>query len=113
MDAGRLNQRVTLLRREVATSATTGASFEQFVPAGTVWAQMDPLSGSEAWTAAQRFASTAMKFRIRFGPEVAPTWRLEWRGQRWDVVEVLPGGQQLREWLDITATASPAENPTT
>ena len=111
LSAGRLNQRVDLFRPDTATIATgTGAPLEDYVFAGTVWAEVVPSSGSESFAAQARIDQTLSRFRIRFRADVRQAWRLKWRGRSYDIVEVLPAGTQLREWLDIAAAASPAEN---
>lgn len=112
MEAGTLDQRIELYRRDLTTPSTgSGAPQEEWVLEGTVWAQVQPVGGSEAFAAAvARTASTLVRFRMRWRPDLEPTWRLKWRGSWYDIAEILPGGQRLREWLDVAASASPAEN---
>jgi SPP1 family predicted phage head-tail adaptor len=111
--AGGLTEEVTLLRRDTATSSTgSGAAIDQYVDVVTVWARVQPLRGGESWTAAQRFAEASTRFQIRYYSDALDaTWRLLWRDVEYDVIEVLAGGRQLREYQDILASASPAENP--
>lgn len=112
MAAGQLDQRVTLFRRDIATSTSgSGAQLEQFVDAGTVWARVTPIGGAEAFGTAERMDAATQTFRIRYRADVTQLWRLEWIGRRYDITQVLPAGHRLREWLDITATAGIAENP--
>lgn len=111
MSAGALTQRVQLLRCDQAvTTSGSGAVLEQFTRVSTVWAHVEPVRGGERWASDQRYADVTHRFRIRFRSDVAIDWQLEWQGQRFAVAEILPAGHQLREWLDIMATASPAEN---
>lgn len=113
MRAGSLAERVALKRLDTHTSSSgTGERVEEWVTVATVPAQVDPTGGSEGVAGAQRAAETQISVRIRFRGDLLQTWRLEWRGQRYDIKTVLPGGHRLREWLDMVATASPAENPT-
>lgn len=110
--AGTLDQRVKILRRELGPSASgSGQEVEEFVLVADVYAQIEPLRGSEGVAATARFAEATHKFRIRWRATLTTEMRLEWRGQQYDILEALPAGQRLREWLDILATASPAENP--
>ena len=112
MRAGSLTERVALKRLDTAlSSASTGALVESWPVVATVWAKVDPTGGSEGVAGAQRFAETQIAVRIRFRADVLVTWRLEWRGQSFDIKSLVPGGHGLREWIDLVATASPAENP--
>lgn len=112
MQAGRLNQRVTLLRSDKGISATgSRLPIEDFVHEATVWAQVTPVNGSEAFLSQQRIAGTTHVVRMRFRDDVDPSWRLEWRGLQMNILEIIPGGQQLREYLEVRARASDAENP--
>lgn len=111
MSAGRLSQRVELHRRDMGISATgSGEQVESWTLDSSAWAEVTPVGGNEAFSSLQRADSTTMRFRIRFREDVGPTWRIRWRGRFYDVVELLPSGQLLREWLDVAAVASPVEN---
>jgi len=112
MNARDLDQRVVLLRREVADSGT-GSRFqiEEFVDEATVGARVIPVRGGEAFLNVQRTASVTHRFTIRFRSDVSEAWRVRWRGEEFNVTELTPFGRQMREWLDVLATASPAENP--
>lgn len=107
-----MDQHVTLLERDVGTSSKgTGLAVETFTPrAGFVWAMVTPLRGGESFQGAQRQSESTHRFRIRFRADIDETWRLRWRGNDYDIVEILPAGYRLKEWLDILATSSPAEN---
>ena len=112
MRAGELRERITFLRRDLGTSSSgSGYEVETFVPMLDVRCRVQPLSGSERFASATRFESATHSFRMRYRTGVDPTWRIEWRGVQFDITAVLPGGQGLREWLDIVAQSSPAENP--
>jgi len=112
VDAGRLDQRVELYRRDIGLSATgSGAPLEDWTLVTTVWAQVDPVSGSEQFSAQQRTAAATTRFKMRHRSDVSATSRLKWRGTWYDVAEVIPGGMRLSEWIDVAASASPAENP--
>jgi len=112
LEPGKLDQRVLLKRRDAAVSSSgSGAVLEEFLLPVKAWARVEPLTGTEGFAGSQRFAQSSHRFQIRFHDGLDSTWRIEWRGQDYDVTEVIPGGQRLREWQDVLATASPAENP--
>ena len=111
MAAGQLDQPVKLWRRDVATATGTGTVLEQFVLAGSGWARVDPTGGAESRGGALPADEGTVRFRIRYRAALDPTWRIEWRGRQYGIREVIPAGHRLREWLDVTATSSIAENP--
>jgi len=111
VSAGKLDQRVRILRREAGVSSSgSGLQVEDYPHIATVWAQVTPLRGGESFTSQARFASATHSFRIRHRTGIDTSCRLEWRGEQYDVIEALPAGLRLREWLDVIATASPTEN---
>lgn len=112
MSAGALDQRVKLWRREGGVSSTgSGAQVEEFVLVAKAYARVTPLRGSESFVAGTRFADATHAFRLNYRAALDQSWRIEWRGQQYDVLEVLPAGHRLRQWIDVVAQASPAENP--
>ena len=111
MSAGALDQRVKILRREGGpASSGSGVEVHEYVLVATVWARVEPVRGSEGATGPGRAAETATAFRMRFREGLDASHRLEWRGRQYDVVETIPAGHRLREWLDVSAIASPTEN---
>lgn len=114
MQAGRLSQPVELLRSEVAVSASgSGLPVEEFVAvSGVVWAQVTqvtPVGGNEPFLALERTAETTHTFRIRYRDDIEESWRLRWNAVEFGITSIVPGGGQLREFLDVLATASKAE----
>jgi len=110
--AGDLRERVTILRQEDGLSTTgSGMMLETWVLVATVRARVTPISQREAFTGDHRFASATTSFRMRYR-RIEASWRLEWRGEQYNIEGAVPGGQGLREYVDVLASASPAENPT-
>jgi SPP1 family predicted phage head-tail adaptor len=109
--AGQLNQPVKLYRRDVAIASGTGTVLEQFSPAISAWARVDPAGGAEARGGELPRDESSVRFRIRYRADLDTTWQIEWRGRRFGIDEVIPAGHQLREWLDVRASDSIAENP--
>lgn len=110
MEPGRMTERVGLLRRDVSPSSTgSGVPVERFVVEATVWAEVRPVRGNEAHVALLRVSETTHIVRIWHRTDIDETWRLRWRDRDYDIDEIRPGGEQLREYLEILATTGNAE----
>jgi len=109
--AGELDQHVKVMRQEEAVSTSgSGATLETWVQVTRLRARVTPVSSRETFTNDQRFASATHSFRVRFR-QINPEWRLEWRGEQFNILGSLPGGQRLSEFVDIVAVSSVATNP--
>lgn len=98
MDAGQLDQRVTLQSRSVVTDAA-GQDTITWVDVATVWAQCQALRGREFFAAAQVQQEQTVKVRIRYRADVVQTMRLVWQGRAYDITGVVPVGR--KEMLEI------------
>ncbi len=78
-----------------------------------MWARVTPVRGTEAHVVLGRVADSTHVFRVRYhdAAELEPSWRLRWDGKEFGIDEIRPGGAQLREYIEIIATAGSAENP--
>lgn len=85
MQAGLLNQRVTLQRRSVGLDAA-GQTSTTWVDVDTVWASVLPLRGRDLLAAAQQQATFDAKVTMRYRADVMPTDRLMWGTQPLEIV---------------------------
>jgi SPP1 family predicted phage head-tail adaptor len=100
MQAGRLDQRVTLYSRGAPTLDAAGQDTITWVSQGTVWAQRITLRSAEAVAAAQISDDVVVELHIRHRADVSTTWRLEWLGVGYDITSVEPfGGRKDRTRL--------------
>lgn len=113
MRAGELDQSVTLLELERGQATTTGYPLEEYVARVTIRAQVVPNGGSERWAQVTRDYAATHRFHIRYRGDIDETWRLRWREEEFAIRAILPGGRRLREFIDLIAVASGAENPRT
>lgn len=112
MNAGELDKKIQLLR-PYALEDQLGAQATSYRPAGNpVWAKVEAVSGSEAYfpDASKRAATQRRRFTVRYRSDVDPTWRLEFDGSTYDIVDVLDvpeGGANRgrRRWLALLAEA--------
>lgn len=103
--AGRLDRRVALQRATTTQNATTGEQVRIWADEATVWAQVEPLAGSELFRAQQLEAKADTRFRIRYRTGITPaeTLRIAYGGRYYDLRSVVELGR--REGLEILAEA--------
>lgn len=92
INIGRMNRRVTFLKRTVITDAMGQEVNTDFADYKTVWATIAPLRGAEYWEAQKVRADEVYKVTIRYQDWVLPDMRMR-----------LPDGRVL----DITAVIDP------
>ena len=65
MNAGRLDQRVTI-ERVTYTQDPMGGMTEEWAPLVTLWAAVEPLNGREFFAASTTLSETTTRVRIRY-----------------------------------------------
>ncbi|HMQ94604.1 MAG TPA: phage head closure protein [Amaricoccus sp.] len=101
--AGRLDRRITIERPTYGTDAFGGAPVSAWVPIGTVWAEVTPVSDGERWRAAELAAVITTRFRIRWGLGVTVEDRIIYGGREYAISGVKELGRQ--RWQELTASA--------
>lgn len=92
LEAGRLDQRVTVQRRAAGVDAA-GQPSGAWETVFDTWAAAEPLRGREFFAAAQIQAETTIRFRIRWRDGVQPSDRVVWRSQAHEILSVIdPSG---------------------
>lgn len=81
MQAGKLNKRLTLERYAETKQANYGEIVETWTRAYELWGQVEPLSGSERFTAQQVIPTASLKvtFRWRHGIKERDRFKLKQR----------------------------------
>lgn len=105
MESGRLDRRITLQRAVATQDATTGEQVLTWADEATIWAAVEPLSGSELFRAQQLEAKADTRFLLRYRPNVTPagTLRISYAGRTYDIRSVAEIGRQ--EGLELVAEA--------
>lgn len=101
MDAGRLDQRITLQSKSVVRTAL-GEESATWTDIAIVWAQAMPPRITEQFAAEQMRQFYEIKFRIRYRGGITREDRVAWGGKTWEIVgdpEPVPIGRP--QWLDI------------
>jgi SPP1 family predicted phage head-tail adaptor len=100
MRAGRLRHRV-YLQQQVATQDGLGGAIITWVTVKEVWAGIEALFGTEAFTADQVQSSTQVRIIIRYASEwksIDTTWRVQavQSGKKYDITSAIQPDQRSR-----------------
>lgn len=87
MRTGRLDQKVTLSEL-VEGVDEFGAPIEEWQDRGSVHADVIAQRGDESFEAARTSATRLIKVLMRWRDDVTTSWRLTWRGEDYDIVDV-------------------------
>lgn len=101
MEAGKLDRRVTILKR-VETKNSFGEIIENFVVDRDIWAQRIQVQGNERFIIAQFVDKVDTLFKIRWRTGLNAITRLRFEGNDYDVYGVLEIGR--KEGLAINAS---------
>lgn len=97
--AGRFEQRVTLQQRVAGVNALGQAS-TSWATVVDLWAAVEPLRGREFFAAGQTQSEVTTRITIRYRQGITSAMRLVWRGQPYDIRDVIePNGQ--RQTLEL------------
>ncbi len=88
MRAGRMRHRLKLLSRSV-TRDSIGGEVITWVEQDEVFAEAVPIEGREYFSALRVDSEVTVRFRIRYRTDVTSAWRVEWRQQQYDVIDVI------------------------
>lgn len=88
MRAGKLRHRITI-EKPVSSQSLTGAETVSWLAFATIWAEIDPKNGREAFKTGQMFELLDIVFGIRFQPGISPEMRVSYAGRTFDIQGVL------------------------
>lgn len=97
MNAGKLDQRVTLERKTSEQDPRTGEMLDEWVPLVTAWAAVEPLVGREYLAAAALQADVSARVRMRYRPGVTPADRVNHDGKLYGIESVIDVRSARRE----------------
>ena len=105
LNVGRLNRRVTFLKRNGTKDVMGQKTADRFKEYKTVWATVSPLRGSEYWEARKIRADEIFKITIRYKAWVTTDMRIQLgnEGKVMDIISVTDPDTN-HEFLEISAT---------
>lgn len=106
LNAGELDQRLQLLEPTI-TKDPLGQRVSTFAPVVTVAAKLLSLVSREAAMAGAIEGRATTAFRIRFRADVQRTWRVQWRGQEFELVGDPIDVKGARVALDLMCVTAP------
>lgn len=81
------------VERKVATRDAFGGENISYVLRVELYADVRPVSGREPLLAQQFQVGEAFEFRVRYRTDIAPTDRVVWKGERYDITALLEQGR--------------------
>lgn len=86
-DPGLCRYQVTIEQMD-GTQDATGQEAQNWTTFATTWASIESLSGNEKLTAAQVYASSVIRIRMRFVDGVTPKMRIVYSDRIFDILDV-------------------------
>ena len=96
MQAGKLRQRI-ILQAPAASSNTIGEEIYTWADVATVWAAIEPATGSWYYAGQQAEAKVDGRVRIRYRADVLPTWRIKYGDRYLSIVSILNPQERNKE----------------
>ena len=81
MEAGRLNERITLLKFVPESSATNQKKKGTYTPAFTVWAEVKCTNSAVTTEGGAIYYETVYRFNVRKRDDINATMRISWDGR--------------------------------
>jgi SPP1 family predicted phage head-tail adaptor len=107
LPAGKLRHRVTLQAPMREQSQETGAPYDVWMPEGSVWAAIEPLSVRDFVGAEARQSQVTARITLRPITGLDETWRVLHRGKTYQIVGILPDQDTGREYVTLAVSQGP------
>ncbi|EPX6948034.1 phage head closure protein [Vibrio sp. 11-4(1)] len=109
MQAGKLNQRLTLYRT-VDGKSDNGAPTVQLERMATPWAELLSSSGSQSASNDREKALNVYQWRLRWRENIEPNYWIQWRG-RWMKITAVDDADPQRRQIILDADSNPKSSP--
>jgi len=94
MQAGKLDQRVTLWRLSGGVDDWGAPLPDELVAVGTVWASVQPLKGREYLAAMAAQSEVTTRITMRYRPGVTPDLKVTHEGKQYEIESVIDTNSQ-------------------
>ena len=103
MQAGKLDQRIVIKDKTIASQNTYGEDVTTPVTVGTFWARVEFLTGRELDAAQQRWAEARYRIRMRRQPGITlqREQSIQWNGLTLNILDIQGPGTRMPEWILI------------
>lgn len=106
MNAGPLNQRVTIERFTTTTDPDYGTVIETWTTLAEVWAAVEPLNGREYFTATMALSEVTTRIRLRYRPGLTVLDRIAHAGVRHNIQAIINPRSANRELVLMCKAAA-------
>lgn len=104
MKSGDLRHRIVLEQPQRSQNAI-GEWIDTFITVATVWAAVEPLTGSWLFAAQQANSNVSGRVRIRYRSDIEPTWRILFNGRYLSIVSILNPEERKKELIIMYSEA--------
>lgn len=104
MKSGDLRHRI-ILEQPVRSKNAMGEQIDTFVSVATVWAAVEPLTGTWLFQAQQADSKVSGRVRIRYREDIKPTWRILFDGRYLSIVSILNPDERKKELIIMYSEA--------
>ena len=98
MKSGDLRHRI-VLEQPIRSKNTIGEQIDTFTTVATVWAAVEPLTGTWLFQAQQADSKVSGRVRIRYREDIKPTWRILFDGRYLSIVSILNPDERKKELI--------------
>jgi SPP1 family predicted phage head-tail adaptor len=98
MKSGDLRHRI-VLEQPVRSKNTMGEQIDTFTAVTTVWAAVEPLTGSWLFQAQQADSKVSGRVRIRYREDIKPFWRILFDGRYLSIISILNPDERKKELI--------------
>lgn len=100
--AGKLRQRIQILKSTGTQDSTGGTSLADYTTLATVWASVEPLSGSETLAADAQTSVGRFQIQMRYMDGITSALQVLFQGRKFQVENVSnPDGRQKKLYLQV------------
>lgn len=98
MRAGRLKDRISVIAAGTTTRTAEGAPVVSYSTILETWAQVEPITGNEAFSGNYRWSEADMRFTIRYSTvSIEPKHNIIFNGSTYNIMSVVDSSNAHRE----------------
>jgi len=98
MKSGDLRHRI-VLEQPVRSKNAMGEQIDTFTTVATVWAAVEPLTGTWLFQAQQADSKVSGRVRIRYREDIEPTWHILFDGRYLSIISILNPDERKKELI--------------
>ncbi len=104
MKSGDLRHRI-VLEQPIRSKNAMDEQIDTFTAVATVWAAVEPLTGTWLFQAQQADSKISGRVRIRYRSDIKPTWRINYEERYLSIVSILNPDERKKELIIMYSEA--------